>query len=171
MTQAQWHGDRLPLPKDPYLLAALAPAIFPIHVLEEYSAGFVSWFNSLAHPPITVPLFLVVNLVAFLVTLVMAAAAVTSQSRESLMFAIAWLGLLMAGNAVFHLVGTIAHLRYSPGTVTATLLYLPFFALFATAAHRQGQVRLRQIGALTCLGAAPMLTHGFLIIFMGSRLF
>ena len=50
-------------------IITLAPLIFIGHFLEE-SAGFVSWFNAHASPPITPGLFWTVNITALVITII-----------------------------------------------------------------------------------------------------
>ena len=143
--------------------------IFPLHVLEE-GERFVAWFNALASPPITLPSFLAVNAAAFAITMLVVALAAFGDKRAALLAAIGWFGFLFLGNAILHITGTLAHGRYAPGTVTALLLYLPFFLRFAWLAARAGPPPAL-IAAVAALGAAPMLAHGWLIVFEGGRLF
>ncbi len=138
-------------------------------MLEE-GPRFVPWFNSLASPPIATPLFLAVNAVAFAVTALVAAAAAFGTSRGALLAAVGWFAFLFFANAIFHVAGTLAHARYSPGTATAVLLYLPFFLHLFRLAARAGLAPSR-LAAVTALCAAPMLIHGWLIVFEGGRLF
>ncbi len=147
----------------------MALVIFPLHVIEE-GERFVPWFNSLASPPITLPLFLAVNAAAFALSALVVALAAFGDSRASLLAAIGWFGFLFFANAIFHIIGTLAHGRYAPGTVTAVLLYLPFFLRLAWLAARAG-LRPALLAAVTALCAAPMLVHGWLIVFEGGRLF
>jgi hypothetical protein len=151
-------------------LAIALPAVFVLHVLEE-APGFVTWFNSLVVPPINQPLFLSVNAIAFLVTVVVAGLLALAPSPASAYVAVAWIGLLMLANGLFHLVATIAHHRYCPGVITGTMLYLPMsFALMRAAVREQG-LSWASVTATAVLGGLPMYVHGYLIVFRGSRLF
>src|SRR5215472_6964236 len=96
---------------DPAKVILLAPLVFPLHVLEE-SSGFVSWFNSLVARGISQELFLTVNLVAFVITVVVALTARADRHAGSLMAALAWLSFLMLANAIFHLTATVVRARY-----------------------------------------------------------
>lgn len=154
---------------DPRRFVLLALVVFPLHVAEE-GDRFVPWFNALASPPIDMPLFRAVNAAGFAVTALVAALAALSGSRAALLAAIGWFGFLFFANALFHIIGTLAHGLYSPGTVTAVLLYLPFFLRFCWLAARAG-VAPRLVIGVAALGALPMLVHGWLILFEGGRLF
>jgi hypothetical protein len=151
-------------------LALLAPVIFVVHVLEE-APTFVPWFNSLVEPDISEPLFLTVNGVAFLITLVLSGALAATREPAVAVADLAWLGFLMLANAVFHLTATAVHHRYSPGAFTAACLYLPYFALLFAVSLRRLRVSWSIALAATLLGALPMAAHGYLIVFRGSRLF
>jgi uncharacterized protein with HXXEE motif len=114
--------------------------------------------------------FLTVNAAAFAVTALVVAAAASGGSRGALLAATGWFAFLFFANAILHVVGTLAHGRYSPGTATAVLLYLPFFLRLAWLAARAG-LPPSLIAAVTALCAAPMLVHGWRILFEGGRLF
>jgi Protein of unknown function with HXXEE motif len=151
-------------------LLLLAPVIFVCHFLEE-SIGFVEWFNSHVARGITPTLFWTVNFTALFITLLVVGIYWLSRSGFSLALAAGWFGLLMAANAVFHIVGGIVDGRYVPGLATAILLYLPYYSWFFVKAVQSRQVGVKVLVVAAMLGSLPMLIHGYLIIFRGSRLF
>ena len=151
-------------------LVLLAPLVFILHVLEE-APGFVAWFNSLVARGINQNLFLMVNAVALAVTVVIVLLVAASRDPASSLVLAAWVGFLLLANGVLHLVGTIAHARYCPGVVTGTLLYLPYGTLLLRTIVREFGLRPGVVLGAAALGAAPMLVHGYLIVFRGSRLF
>ena len=151
-------------------LALLAPVVFAVHVLEE-APRFVGWFNSLVPRGITQPLFLTVNAVAFAITILVAIVVAAAPSEGSALLLSAWVGFLMLANGLFHLVGTIVHGCYSPGVVTGTLIYLPYSILVLHRAARELDLEPGAVAAAAAIGAAPMLVHGYLIVFRASRLF
>jgi hypothetical protein len=140
------------------------------HFLEE-SPGFVQWFNDHVARGITSGLFWRVNLSALAITLIVVGIEWFSHSEFSLTFAIAWLSFLMLANAFLHIAAALVDRQYVPGLVTAILLYLPYYVWFFIKAVKSKQVNhvLLLIGAV--LGSLPMLVHGYLIIFRGTRLF
>jgi hypothetical protein len=155
---------------DPARAILLAPAIFALHFLEE-APRFVSWFNSLVQQGISQPLFLRVNAVCLLLTVALATVASVNQSRGALLFALAWLGFLMFANAIFHIVGTVVHARYSPGVVTAVILYLPYFGWLVWLLHKRFGIPVYATLAVCAVTGLPMFIHGYLIVFEGRRLF
>lgn len=151
-------------------LLLLAPAIFVCHFLEE-SPGFVQWFNEHVARGITSGLFWVVNLSGLAVTLTVVGINWFSRSAFSLGLAVSWLGTLMLANAVFHIVGGLVDGKYVPGLATAVLLYVPYYGWLFTTAVKSRQVKMIVLIVGAMLGSLPMLMHGYLILFQGSRLF
>jgi len=148
----------------------LAPFIFICHFLEE-SPGFVEWFNGHVARGITSELFWTVNVSALFITLALVCLEWFSRSAISLIPAVAWLSFLMMANAIFHVVGGAVDKQYVPGLVTALLLYVPYYSWFFIKALRSGRVKTFALVAAAVLGSLPMLIHGYLILFRGSRLF
>lgn len=152
---------------DPILLA---PLIFVCHFLEE-SPTFVPWFNSHAAPDITTGLFWRVNLTALVITLIVMASEWFSHSSLSLILVVAWFGFLMFANAILHIAGAFVDGGYVPGLATAALLYLPYFAWLFVRGVVSRRVSAGVLIVAAIVGAIPMLVHGYLILFRGSRLF
>ncbi|HYX72769.1 MAG TPA: HXXEE domain-containing protein [Nitrososphaera sp.] len=151
-------------------LLLLAPVVFVCHFLEE-SPGFVQWFNAHVARGITSGLFWRVNLSALAITLIVVGIEWFSRSAFSLTLAIVWLGFLMPANAIFHIIGGLVDRQYVPGLATAILLYLPYYSWLFINAVKSKQVKVIVLALGAVLGSLPMLIHGYLIIFRGSRLF
>jgi hypothetical protein len=152
------------------VLLLAAPLIFIVHFSEE-APGFVAWFNAHVQRGITAPLFWTVNYTALGITVGIVILEWLSASPLSAAVAVAWLSLLMLANALFHIAGALADRAYMPGVVTAILLYLPFWAWVIRCTLDQRRLPRRAVMAAAVVGAAPMLVHGYLIVFRGSRLF
>lgn len=148
----------------------LAPFIFIAHFLEE-SPGFVEWFNAHVTRGITSGLFWRVNISALVITLIVVGIEWFSRSAFSLTLALAWLSCLMMANALFHIAGGVVDRRYVPGLATAILLYIPYYFWLFIKAVKSKRVKVMVLVVAAVLGALPMLIHGYLILFRGSRLF
>jgi hypothetical protein len=148
----------------------LAPLIFICHFLEE-SQGFVEWFNGHVARGISSGLFWRVNIAGLVITLLVVGIEWFSRSAFSLVVAISWFSFLMLANAVFHVVGGLVDGRYVPGLITAILLYLPYYSWLFVSAVKSRRVNTVGLIAVAVLGSLPMLIHGYLILFRGSRLF
>lgn len=148
----------------------LAPVIFICHFLEE-APGFVEWFNSHVTRGITPELFWRVNIYGLVITLIVVGIEWLSRSASSLTLVIAWLGFLMLANAILHVAGALVDRQYVPGVVTAVLLYIPYYSWLFVKAMKNERVHPAVLFVALVLGSIPMLIHGYLIVFRGSRLF
>jgi len=77
----------------------------------------------------------------------------------------------MVGNAVLHIGAAFMDGAYVPGVVTAVLLYLPFSAWVIARVVRTRRLSAASAATAVAFGALPMLAHGYLIAFRGTRLF
>jgi hypothetical protein len=77
----------------------------------------------------------------------------------------------MFANALLHITGAIVDAAYMPGLITAAVLYLPFWTLVIARIVRLRRLPRAGIVIAGAVGALPMVAHGYLIIFRGSRLF
>jgi len=156
--------------RDPFArLLWFAPVIFVAHFLEE-APGFVEWFNSHVSRGITPRLFWQVNLTALVITIVVSIFASLDRSEISATVATGWLSFLFGANAVVHIAASIVDRRYVPGLFTALLMYVPYYAAVLWYAKRRG-VRSGGLIATALACAAPMLIHGYRVLFLGTRLF
>ena len=152
------------------IIIILAPFIFTCHFLEE-SPGFVDWFNAHAGRGITTGLFWNVNSTVLVITLIVMLIELIEPSGFSASLIILWLSFLMFANAIFHITGAIADQHYTPGLITAIALYLPFYLFVVIRLVKKKRLNLISTFVLAIFGSAPMLIHGYLIVFRGSRLF
>ena len=148
----------------------LAPFIFVCHFLEE-APTIVEWFNAHVARGITSGLFWRVSISALLITLTVVGMEWSSRSAFSLTLVIAWLGFLMFANAIAHIAAGLVDRQYVPGLVTAVLLYIPYYLWLFVKAMKSERVSPVGLIVAAVLGSIPMLIHGYLITFRGSRLF
>jgi hypothetical protein len=148
----------------------LAPVIFVAHFLEE-GPGFVDWFNRHVARGITPQLFWTVNYTALVITAAVVAIEWVSARSASAAIVVAWFSFLMMANAILHVVASVADHAPMPGVFTAVLLYVPFYAWILTRIIRAGRLPPAAVVAIASIAALPMLLHGYLIVFRGSRLF
>ena len=148
----------------------LAPVIFTCHFLEE-SPGFVSWFNMHVSRGITSSLFWNVNISALAITLFIVLFEFFEPSFLSALLTIFWFSFLMLANAVFHVTGSLVDQAYMPGLITAIILYFPYYFWIISRIVKARRIKIGWVIALSCLGSLPMLIHGYMILFLDSRLF
>ena len=152
------------------VLLLLAPPIFIVHFLEE-GPGFVTWFNAHVARGITEPLFWSVNYTALAITLGVVVLEWLSGTAFSATVAVTWVSFLMFANALLHLTGAIVDGAYVPGLVSALALYMSYAVWIMRRTVQLRRLPRSAVGVAAAVGALPMLIHGYLIIFRGSRLF
>ena len=111
----------------PLLAWSLTIAVL-IHVFEEFAfpGGFRNWWCNYRPDiasSVTTGYLIMINAVLVLMSMLIAVAAEARRGNG----VAAWLTLaaLLAGNAIFHLVGAVQTKRYSPGMISGALLYIP----------------------------------------------
>jgi hypothetical protein len=112
-----------------------------------------------------------VNATALLITVLITVVYWTAGSAPAVAVVVAWLSFLMLANAVFHIAGAFVDRGYVPGLATAILLYLPYCGWVAAQVVRNRRVAPGLLATAALLGAIPMVVHGYLILFLGTRLF
>jgi hypothetical protein len=155
---------------DPHKIILLAPILFFLHVVEEFP-NFVQWVNSLVVNNITPSTFVTVNVMGFIITLSIALLMYFSRDKFICFLTLFWLSFLMFSNGILHLAATLILRSYSPGTLTALFLYLPYFFWFTWLLVKAHHIKIVRLILTVFLGSLPMLCHGYFIIFEGRRLF
>lgn len=151
------------------LLILLAPLIYTAHILEE-APGYMRWVNSVVDRPFPDQgHFFAGNLPSIAITAMIAVLAAITLNRGVLLVMLAWLSYFMFANAIFHLAATLVLRRYSPGTVTAAVLYLPYFAWFVRSLRTRASALA--VAATTLIAGMPMLIQGYMIVFRGTRFY
>lgn len=138
-------------------LAWSMPAAFAPHIAEEYAAGFPEWVAGHFGEPMTAGTFLANNAVFMAILLGLTAWAHLRPGAASAFLLIAWASGNLFWNFVFHLATTVAFDRYSPGLVTATLLYLPLSVAAGGAALRERVLTPASFATAVAIGAGLML--------------
>jgi len=132
-------------------LVLLAPAAFLLHIGEE-APRFVAWtrlYPSWFSPTLSDTVFAVTNIVYMLLVIV---AVLLCALRSAVTLGLAVIAFLFA-NALFHIGFTIVSGVYSPGTVTAILLYVPLTMGSLYCAQREGLLNNRRVALAALLGA------------------
>lgn len=104
-------------------LILLIPATYLVHIAEEYWCGeqFFNWLNQFAGSRMTANSFLLLNGIFFFIMIM--ACAISLHRRDARIPLV--LASIILSNALLHLIGSIVTKSYSPGLVSALLLWLP----------------------------------------------
>ncbi len=116
----------------------LMPAAYVLHILEEYIGGFSSWVNNDVRGTFDNLAFALNNIafMAILITLVTLNFRISARLPRIALVVFASANLFWDG--LFHLLSTPVLNAYSPGTVTAMLLYYPLSILIGIVIIREG---------------------------------
>ena len=133
------------------------PAAYALHICEEYGAGFPAWMDRHMHATMTNGVFLLNNALFMTILLSLSAWASLASSRLSAFLFLSWASGNLFWNFIFHLGTTLYVDSYSPGLVTASLLYYPIAIWGAVLAERDGRLRVGGVAAAYAVGAAIML--------------
>ncbi len=138
----------------------VAPIAYAVHILEEFWR-FPLWVNSHFTPGYTTATFVIANAIIMvaLVGLTATVSVLRANAADFLYFC--WLSGQLFHNALFHL-GTTAYFGvYSPGLLSAILLYLPVSYYIARAAHRENRIGNTGGFAALAVGAAGMFSLAY----------
>lgn len=89
----------------------------------------------------------------------------------SISLVVLWLSFLMFANALLHITGGLVDQKYTPGLITSIVLYLPYYLLIIARIIKTKRMKAGFLSGLAFLGSLPMLVHGYMILFLGDRLF
>ncbi len=130
----------------------LAPLAYAIHHGEEHILfNFREW--RLRHFPDNNALSTETVLAILMgITMVYLLLHATIRKRETAWVTILFLMATQTHNAIYHLGGTIVFADFSPGLITALILYVPVSILIARAALAEGLVTMSQLVLLFVAG-------------------
>ena len=133
------------------------PAVYALHIVEEYGTGFPAWMTRHMHASMDNPGFLLNNALFMAILLATTAWASLSRSRLSAFVFLSWASGNLFWNFIFHLVTTLQADSYSPGLVTASLLYYPVSLWGGALAVRQERLTVFGVLGAFAIGAALMM--------------
>ena len=144
-----------PLQRLPFATALLlAPVAYCVHQIEESSGGFRLWrarhfaANNPLHPEQVFALLTGLGLLCIL-------AFTIRRSRPTAAFALLFYLTMQLHNVLYHVGAGLVFADYSPGTISAIVLYLPINVFLLHQAIREGYITSR-------LGTGIVLVAGVL---------
>jgi hypothetical protein len=140
----------------------LFPPTYAIHLAEEYGAagGFADWVERVLGLPFSNAEFILWN--AFALALMCVAAWLVSCHVRFRFIEIA-LAVAVIGNVCAHIVGSLVTWTYSPGLVTAVVVWAPLAAIRLPVAYCAASPRGRRAGVY--IGAAALLATAAVVAF------
>jgi Protein of unknown function with HXXEE motif len=135
-------------------LCWLATAAYAIHVLEEFVFNWRDWARNVLHLPAEWGDFYITNAVVIVLGIV---AAETALSLP--MIALAFPALMLVNATFFHVMPFLVKKgRFSPGLITALLLFYPIGIAGYRIASRSGVLSFANLWGSVLLGALLMAT-------------
>jgi uncharacterized protein with HXXEE motif len=105
------------------------------------------------------------------ITIIVVLAELFAPSLISVSLVVLWFSFLMFANALFHITASLVDQTYTPGLVTAIVLYIPYYLLILAGIVKTKRIKTGFLAGLILAGSLPMLIHGYMILFLGGRLF
>lgn len=133
------------------------PLAYAIHIPEELLTGFPAWVTKHLHGTMDGPGFLVNNGIFMVILLSLALWASRTKTALPAFVFLCWASGNLFWNFVFHLVTTVIADSYSPGLVSATLLYFPISFLVTAVAVKQKRLGVTAVWGAFAVGACLML--------------
>lgn len=149
----RWHY------RDRGLLWLFIPA-YGIHVAEEWFAHFPVWIGRVVGGALPAAAFFAINGVAMALAIIGVRAAVSREDRGWIAVAIATIALV---NTLAHLGGSLLTSSYSPGLISAIVLYVPLGLLTMVRAGEQAEGRQVTQGV-----AAGVVIHALVFVVAGA---
>lgn len=134
--------------------------VIALHVLEEYVLDFKGWIEVALGLNISWELFFVVN-AAFLIFAI-AGAMLGWRLPEVSLIMPALIGL---NGLIFHVGLTIVQRRFSPGTITSALLFIPVASWTYYSAYRDGALTRRAL-IVSLLGGALVMFYPLILLLL-----
>lgn len=139
----------------------IATAAYAVHAMEEHEYNWRDWARTVLHLPVDWPTFYVTN---FAVVVLGACCAMVGWRLPEFSLV---LPALMAINAVvFHILPTVVTRKFSPGLVTAVILFLPISWWAWTGAAADGVLTTR---VLLCSLAGGALLMAYPIVLLRTK--
>ncbi len=98
----------------------VAMAAYAIHVLEEFFYDWKNWAQNTLQLPVDWTGFYVVNVIVLFLGI-----ACASVGWSHPLLALAYPGLMLINTVFFHILPVIIKKKFSPGVITACLLFIP----------------------------------------------
>lgn len=115
---------------EPKHIAWLLPSAYIIHIVDEYffGVGFSNWFSEMFGAELSVSDFIIINSIGLVV---MISIAIFYSKKIVGNFFLAVPGTVLFINGLIHIIASIITWGYSPGTISAIVIYMPLgFLIF-----------------------------------------
>ena len=141
--------------------AWLFPAVYSIHIYEEYWGGFPEWISRFWGVESSGNSFLIWNVTALLLMIAGVLMVIKSKSYRWLLVSFSTVILI---NGLLHAIASVVTKSYSPGVVSGLLLFIPLGGITLLRGWRRINRRTFNAGLILGVGihvVVVLLTFGF----------
>lgn len=132
----------------------LMPAVFAVHILEEFAGGFPEWVTNVIGGSFHQSVFVANNAIFMTIMLSLTIWTSRSMSRLPVFLLVFWASANLFWDGLFHIVATAAFDRYSPGLITSVLLYIPISLAVAWITLYSRMLPISDFTAAAAMGLA-----------------
>lgn len=129
----------------------VATAAYGLHALEEFMLDWKTWAKKVLKLPVDWPIFYVVN--TLVVVLGIVAAAIGWRLPA---LSLAFPALMLINAVFFHILPFVVKKKFSPGLISAVVLFLPIGSWLFYGANRDGVLTTTTAIIAVALGAGLM---------------
>lgn len=130
----------------------IMPAAFSLHIVEEYIGGFPAWVTHVLRGSFNNFAFALNNALFLAILTGLTLWVRKSTSQLAVFLLIAWASGNIFWDGLFHVLTTAQFDRYSPGLITASVLYLPISLIIGIATLRSGALSVKSFFGALALG-------------------
>jgi hypothetical protein len=147
-------------------LAWLCMAAYALHIMEEFMLNWRDWARNVLKLPVEWPDFYVTNGVVIALGIAMGGVA-----ADLPIIPLAFAALMLINAVFFHIGPVLVTRKFSPGTISAVLLFLPLSATMFLHAFSSGVADLGTVIGAFVMGALTMAWPIFLIRMKSRHVF
>lgn len=141
-------------------LVWLIPVAYALHIVEELVGNFPGWVTHSVGGSFSSLAFVLNNIAFMIIVLTLVTVYTRRPTARKAFVLLVWTSANLFWDALFHLIMTPVLGVYSPGLVTAMLLYLPLCLLLAAVVVHQ---RILSVQRLAGAAVAGLAVFGFVV--------
>lgn len=129
----------------------VATAAYGLHALEELMLDWKDWANKVLKLPVDWPIFYVVNALVVVLGII---ASIIGWRLPAM--SLAFPALMLINAVFFHILPFVVKKKFSPGLISAVVLFLPLGTWLFYGADKDGVLSVTTVVGAFALGAALM---------------
>jgi hypothetical protein len=144
----------------------VAVAAYGLHALEEFMLDWKTWANKVLKLPVDWPIFYVVN--ALVVVLGIIAAEIGWRLPA---LSLAFPALMLINAVFFHILPFVVNKKFSPGLISAIVLFLPIGSWLFYGANRDGVLTTMTTAIIAVALGAGLMAYPIILLKLKDKPF